>query len=305
MFTIANSIKNAREKIKHLQNDGYAPSIGDIWSIKKVILLDYYMPEFKIICSPKNKFSQWFYADPFCGSGLFSFEDKDLQNEYFPGSALMGAINGSEIGYTDCIFSENDEKNIESLNHRLKNSKHILKNRTFIAKKLDFEHGVDEILKIKKFGVAILVLIDPAGYVPVKWTLMEKLLNEVGIDIILNFYTHRIAQNVSASKQNKGAETNLDDFFGDSNWKNYRVGITKKNLGQKLLQYYLNKVTRISGKTAISIGVNKEGKNRLYDLIVITRSPAGAKVIQYGKKSWMMLQLNLLKENSKYRQVNR
>jgi len=45
-FSISNSIKTARETFAHLNNDGLTTSIGDVWSIKKILLLDYYMPSF-------------------------------------------------------------------------------------------------------------------------------------------------------------------------------------------------------------------------------------------------------------------
>lgn len=284
VFSFRDSIKNARETIQHLKNDSLPPSIGDIWSIKKVILLDYYLPEFKIICSPKNKFKEWIYADPFCGSGLFSFRDKDLKNHFFPGSALLGAVTASKCGYTDCVFSEKEQENIDNLNNRLKSSSHLMNGHTFVAKKLDFEQAIAKILEMKKFGVAILVLVDPAGYIPIKWNLMEKLMKEVGIDIIFNFYTHGIARNVSTSKSNVGIEKNLNEFFGDSNWKKFRDGKDEQKLGQNLLQYYMDKVHASCKKNAIPIGVYKKGKNKLYDLIVITRSPAGTRVIEHCKK---------------------
>jgi hypothetical protein len=39
----------------------------DIWSIKKLIILDSYIKPFVQILR-SNKFKAWYYVDPFCGS---------------------------------------------------------------------------------------------------------------------------------------------------------------------------------------------------------------------------------------------
>lgn len=288
MFTISNSIKTARHTFAHLKNDGLATSIGDIWSIKKILLLDYYMPAFiQIILSPKSNFKECYFADPFCGSGIFTdFKDKELKNEIFPGSSLIGALNASKYGFTDCIFSEIEPKNIDALNSRLQRSRVQLNQKNYSAQTLEFEKAVEKILKIRKYQVAVLVLIDPDGYKPIKWKLMEQLIDQVGVDIILNFYTHRIAQNVSASKKKSEHEQNLNEFFGDEEWKKIRdLPINSNVLGTKLLNYYLEKIRNLkSKKNAIDIGVYKQGNSKLYDLIVITRSSGGAKVIMKAKE---------------------
>lgn len=279
-FSITDSILRARKSFSHINKDGLSNSIGDVWSIKKFLLLDYYMPAFISIVS-KNNFKKIYYADPFCGSGkLAEFKDASLKKQYFPGSALIGALNASELGYTDCIFSEIEEEYVNDLNKRLDASKSIFGGRSYKAKKMDFEAAAKSILQIRKYQVAILVLIDPAAYIPIKWKTMEKLSKEIGIDIIFNFYTHRIAQNVSATKKIKAGEKNLDEFFGDSSWKKIRDGPKTSSLGEKLLELYVKKLRLASRKNVIDIGVYKKGANKLYDLIVITRSSAGAKVIK-------------------------
>ena len=157
VFTISNSIKNGRKNTTHLRNDNLPTSIGDVWSVKKLLLLDYYLPSFKIICNPNNNFHKWYYADPFCGSGIFSFKDPDLKDELFPGSGFIGPLNASKLGYTDCILSDKDGNLVRALNSRLEKSKSQLNNFSYTAKEMDFERAVDEILNVKKFGVAILI----------------------------------------------------------------------------------------------------------------------------------------------------
>jgi three-Cys-motif partner protein len=284
-FSISDSIKRARETFAHLKDDGLTTSIGDIWSIKKMLLLDYYMPSFIQIVS-KNNFNKFYFADPFCGSGIFTdFKDKELKNEIFPGSSLIGALNASELGYTNCIFSESNSSNIEALNSRLAKCKTRLHGKEYTSQKLEFEKAVEKILKMRQYQVAILVLIDPDGYVPIKWKLMEKLIKEVGIDIIFNFYTQGIAHNVSTSKKKSEHEENLNDFFGDDGWKEIRDNrLNANNLGPKLLKYYLDKIQSNSTKFAVDVGVYKQGDSKLYDLILITRSKGGANVMNKAKE---------------------
>ena len=284
-FSISESIINAQRNFKHIHNDGLKESIGNIWSIKKFLLLDYYMPVFIDIVS-KNNFKKFYYADPFCGSGKFAgFKDSILKKKSFPGSALIGALHASSLGYTDCIFSDIKQIYVDSLNIRLKNSKTVLKGISYNAKTMDFESAVNKILSLKGYQVAILVLIDPAAYVPIKWDLMIRLAKKVGIDIIFNFYTHRIAHNVSATKKNNKLEKNLNEFFGNDSWKEIRDGPrTSSSLGEKLLKFYSDRLGMVTNKKVIPIGVYRKGSSKLYDLVIITRSEAGAKVIKDAKK---------------------
>ena len=287
-FSLSKDIESARKTFQHLNNDGLPTSIGDVWSIKKILLLNYYMPVFsKIVLNPKNNFKKCYFADPFCGSGIFSdFKDSELKHEKFPGSSLIGALNASKWNYTDCLFSEENLENINALNSRLAKSVSILNGKKYSAKQLEFKDAVQNILEIKKYQVAILILIDPDGYAAIKWKLMDNLFKQVGVDIILNFYTHRIAQNVSASKKKNENEQNLNEFFGDENWKKIRDNRRNtSNLGSKLLKHYLEKIrNKHPEKMAVAIGVYKNGDNKLYDLILITRSKGGANVMKKAKE---------------------
>ena len=52
----------------------HIPNLG-IWSIKKLIALDYYIEPFVKILK-KNNFKKWIFVDPFAGSGLFKIYDR-------------------------------------------------------------------------------------------------------------------------------------------------------------------------------------------------------------------------------------
>lgn len=284
VFSFQKSIAEARKNVAQIRSDGLKKSTGDIWSIKKLLVLDYYLPSFKLICSPRNNFKAWYYIDPFCGSGLFDFTDRSLKNEVYAGSALIGAINASKHDYTDCILSDTGKENIDALNQRIVSSKTQLNGKIYHAEVRGFQDTVNAVLRMKRFGMAMVVFVDPDGYVPIKWHLMERLVKEVGIDVIFNFMTYTIALNASASKKNPAHEKNLNEFFGDDLWKQHLTIINKNKLGSKLLSYYMSKINKASGKNVVSIGVHREKNKKLYDLLVITRSGAGARVIQTAKE---------------------
>lgn len=278
VYDVTSNIEKLREKIIPIKNDQLTTSTGGEWSIKKLLALNYYMPAFKTICSPKHNFTEWYYVDPFCGSGLIKLKDKELKNERFPGSPFIGMFRAVEKGYTDCILSDKDSQYIADLKTRIENNKTQLKNRTFDVQDIEFEDAVSILEKKKEFGKAFLVFIDPKGYLPVKWSLMNRILqgNKGIIDLIFNFFTYSIAQNVSAAKTTKMQETGLTEFFGDEGWKT-------KNDGDALLEYYCQKIASYGKKVEV-IGVYNEGKTRMYDLIFATRSGGGNKVIKDMKK---------------------
>lgn len=274
VYDITTNIARLREKTLHLQNDKLTTSDGGEWSIKKLLALDYYFPAFKTICSPKNKFNEWYYVDPFCGSGLIKLHEKEIQDEKFPGSSLVGAFAATENNYTDCILSDGKLQSINDLKVRIDNCKNQLSNRTFDVQNIEFEHAVAALEQKKRFGKAFLVFIDPTGYIPIKWSLMDRILKgKMGVvDLIFNFFTSAIAQNASAARTTGHQSQGLTEFFGDEGWKN-------RTTEDALLDYYCQKIASY-GKHVEVIGVYTEGKSRLYDLILATKSEGGENVIR-------------------------
>jgi len=56
--------------------------------LKKEVALHLYIPSYYNII--KNHFKNWYYFDPFCGSGLFEFTKPSiLKGEKFPGSPII------------------------------------------------------------------------------------------------------------------------------------------------------------------------------------------------------------------------
>ena len=272
-YDVVTNIRLWKDRIKHLEKDNLVLSTGGVWSIKKLLALDYYLPAFKTICSPKNKFKEWYYVDPFCGSGLIKLDedDKDLSGQRFPGSAIIGTFGASIENYTDCFLSDIHEESIEVLKIRLGKSQSLLKKKNYEPKTMSFDDAVDFIEKKLSFGRAFLVFIDPIGYKEVKWKLMERLLKKGVVDILFTFMTDMIALNVAGADKNL-SHKGLNEFFGDDGWKNCKNG-------DELLQYYRSKIEGF-GKKTYPIGIYKKGKTKLYDLILATRSTGGGNVLR-------------------------
>src|SRR5438445_2687554 len=228
-------IKYLYEKIQSLKNDKSKTSPGDIWSVKKLLVLDYYLAAFvRIIRSVKSNFKNWYYVDPFCGSGLISFKD-ELKDERFPGSPMVAALRAEELPFTDYLLSDIDENTIKALSKRLLTNKKLVGNRTYDPQVMDFATSVGTIEKKKQFGNAFLIFIDPNGYKEIRWDLMKRLLNIETADIIFTFITSFIALNRSKADGDLETAKSLDAFFGDDEWTNYRGG-------EELLALYRKKM---------------------------------------------------------------
>jgi len=270
-------IRYLYEKIQTMKNDKLKISPGDIWSIKKLLVLDYYLGAFvKIIRSPRSNFTNWYYVDPFCGSGLITFKD-DLKDERFPGSPMVAALRAKDYSFTDYLLSDIDADSIQALGSRLVANKTHVGNRKYDPKVQSFSDVVGNVEKMKQFGNAFLIFIDPTGYKEIRWDLMKKLLDIRTADIIFTFMTYAIAFNKSkADGGDVVTAHSLDEFFGSSEWTNC-------NDGDELLALYRTKIEQ-SGKKTFVIEVFKKGESKLYDIILATRSSGGGNVVESASK---------------------
>jgi three-Cys-motif partner protein len=269
-------IRYLYEKIQNLKNDGLKTSPGDIWSVKKLLVLDYYLGAFvKIIRNPKWKFKNWYYVDPFCGSGLIKFKE-DLKDERFPGSPMVAALRATELPFTDYLLSDIDKDSIKALDTRFSANKTLVGNRKYEPKVMDFASSVRNVEDKKQFGNAFLIFIDPTGYKDIKWELMERLLKIETADIILTFMTSFIALNRSKADSDIETAKSLDELFGNTEWTNCRGG-------EELLSLYRKRM-ETTGKKTYVIGVFMKGESKLYDMILATRSTGGGKVVESATK---------------------
>ena len=261
------------EKIQVLKNDGLLTSPGNVWSIKKLLFLDYYIAGFvTIIKSPKSKFKKLFFVDTHCGTGLIKLKD-ELDGEFFPGSSMVAALRADQYLFTDYLFSDNDEDSINALSKRLKANKELVGKRGYDPQMLDFNDAVDKAMKKKEWGTAFLFFIDSVGYKEIKWSSMQKIINIQTADIIFTFMTYTIERNRPIADGNAKTAQTFDDFFGDSEWKKFKTG-------QELLDLYRRKLES-TGKSTYVIEVFKKGEIKLYDIIFVSRSTGAANVVDH------------------------
>lgn len=271
-----NRIRILVEQIFTIRDDNLKISPGQIWSIKKLLVLDYYVGAFVKIIRNNSNFKNWYYVDTHCGSGLIGFQDKDLKEERFPGSPMLVSLRASEYPFTDYIFADEDPESIHALNTRLIVMRPLVGNREYLPVVSEFANTVQRALALKQFGNAFLIFIDPTGYTEIKWDLMKSLLQIPTADIIFTFMTYSIALNKENATDNDATATSLNEFYGNSNWLVCKDGNALVELYKTQLEQYKKRV--------YTIPVFQTGERKLYDILIATNSTGGGNVIEYARK---------------------
>lgn len=267
-------IKTLVDKIQNIKNDGFDISYGEVWSIKKHLLLDYYTRAFVTII--RKHFTKWYYVDTHCGSGVIGFKDKALANERFPGSPLIVAMRGPEFPFHEYIFSDIEKTSIDILQQRLQALGPVIKNLNYSFNAIDFAKTVDLVESRKQRGNAFLIFIDPTGFAEINWNLMERLLKIDTTDIIFTFMTYAIAFNRSKANGDVITAQTLREFFGNDHWNNCKDG-------EALAELYRQQISKFRKYTAL-IPVYQTGERLLYHMIIATNSKGGANVFDSAKK---------------------
>ena len=270
-----NRIKILVDGVQTLKNDGLNLSPGDLWSIKKLLLLDYYVKPFVTIIK-KNNFTNWYYVDTHCGPGLIGFQGKDLENERFPGSPLIAALRGKEYHFHEYIFSDIKEEEVSLLKERLSRLKPLTGDLKYSFNPTGFEKTVALIETKKARGNAFLIFIDPTGFKEITWKLMKRLLNIETADIIFTFMTYAIAFNKSKACGDTTIAQLIDAFFGNSDWNGCENG-------EALAESYRRQMLKYK-RYAYIIPVYKAGESIVYHMIIATNSKGGSNVFDDARK---------------------
>ncbi len=265
------------DKIQSIKNDGLDVSYGEVWSIKKHLLLDYYVGAFvRIISSKRFNFKKWYYVDTHCGSGVIGFKEKTLSNERFPGSPLIVALRGSEFPFHEYVFSDIEQTSVDTLKRRLKALEPTIGKLNYSFNIIDFAKTVALVETKNQHGNAFLIFVDPTGFTEINWSLMERLLKIGTADIIFTFMTYGIAFNRSKAEGDPVTAQSFNEFFGNDNWKNYSDG-------GELAELYRKQMAKFKTHTAL-IPVYQTGERLLYHMIIATNSRGGANVFDSAKK---------------------
>ena len=263
------------QKIKLIKDDDQQVSPGKIWSIKKLLALDYYIAATHVIF--KKNFNKWCFVDTHCGSGLIGFKDKLLKDEKFPGSPLIATLRNETHPFSDYLMSDTSDESINTLKERLLKLKTNVGNRTYSPKIRSFSETAQIVKDMDSgWGNVFLVFIDPTRYTDLQWKDVEKLLSIDKADIFINFMSYSVALNrPHALKQEESAKT-FDNVFGTTEWR-------KCNSQDELVELY-KKQLRTKKEFIEEIPIFRAGENILYHLIFASNNQKGAgRIMTYTK----------------------
>ena len=260
-------ISNLVQQIAPLKNDGHTVSPGQIWSIKKLLTLDYYIAATHDIF--KKHFENWYFVDTHCGSGLIGFSDDLLKDVRFPGSPLIATLRNEKNPFSDYIMSDIEEDSIRILKERLLKLKHSVGGRTYSPKVRSFSKTVETVKdKDSGWGNAFLIFIDPTGYTDLQWTDIEKLLSIEKADIFINFMSYSVALNRPHAERHEEYAKTFDSIFGTSDWRECKDQ-------NELVELYMRQI-KTKKQVVEKISVYKAGENKLYTLIFASNNKRGA-----------------------------
>lgn len=272
-------------KIDLIKNDGELTSPGQIWSIKKLLALDYCIEGFVTIF--RKYFKKWYYVDTHCGSGLIGFED-ELSGERFPGSPIIAALRSIDYPFTDYLLSDIDTNSITALDHRLRTLRPMIGSHAHNLQVRSFEDTVNLVESMQQYGTSFLIFIDPQGFSEIRWNLMERLLRIRTADIFFTFMTPYIAMQRTNAESDPAYEPTLNEFFGDQTWRG-------QSNGSELLDRYIEKIRQFKDYV-FDIPVFRAGESRLYDVIIATNSKGAGNIIDYARKIMETTSTELIKD---------
>lgn len=264
------------EKIDLIKNDGGMTSPGRIWSIKKLLALDYYIASTHAIF--KKNFDDWYYVDTHCGSGMIGFDDDELLKlERFPGSPLIAALRNKQKPFSDYFLSDIDKNSVLVLNDRLKKLKVFVGNRNYSPAVRSFSDSAKEIKRMESWGKVFLIFVDPEGYSDLQWIDVKQLLSIDRADVFITFMSYGIALNRPHAQQGTESEKTFDNVFGTTEWR-------ECSNQSELLELYLKQIRTLKEYVEV-IPIFRAGENKLYDLIFASNNPKGAgSVMAYIKR---------------------
>ena len=263
-------IKFLYENAKNFDDGGsYTKSLG-IWSLKKLIALDYYIKPFIKILK-ENNFKKCYYVDPFSGTGLIK-----INNHIFPGSPLIPLLRMKEgIVFDKYFFSDKNKNSIDILGERVRKGDKI---SDIVTEKNNFKDTIEKLFTGEKpeswKDKGYLVFLDPYGFT-VDWKSMERILKSGAVDLMFTCVTWAINWN----RNNKNSKKSLTEYFGDDSWKDINNSDEFVNrYRQKIEQLgYLNKYKTYT----IDI---ETLRGQRFDLILASQSPGAGHVLKYIKE---------------------
>jgi len=203
-YTKSEDTKKIIESSKIINEEGF-----DLWSFKKLILLEYYIKPYLSILLNRNY--KCFFIDFFSSCGANKIEGEEITSIGSPIiSLLKGVIPNKSKNrnnrFHKWFFIDNQEdyckalecriiKTLEIINKRYKEKLKINEDVKILCGDCN-EKIIDIIKDIKKEEnnkIAVLAFIDPYTFTNIKWKTWEKLLDLTYVDIIFTFTLHFVS----------------------------------------------------------------------------------------------------------------
>src|SRR3989344_6461764 len=211
-YTKSEDAQKIIESSKITNEEGF-----DLWSFKKLILLEYYIKPYLSILL--NRDYKCFFIDFFSSCGANKIEGEEIISIGSPIiSILKGIIPNKSKNrnnrFHKWFFIDNQEKYCKALESRVIKTLEIInekyKERLEINKDIkilcgDCNKKVDEVIEelekeAEKNKIAVLAFIDPYTFSNIEWKTWEKLLKLKYVDIIFTFPTNTIKRGIPVCK---------------------------------------------------------------------------------------------------------
>lgn len=288
---VKEDLLSLREHIAHF-DDGLEISTDkhDIWSIKKLLILRYYVPGFlKII--RKYNYETIHYVDLFAGSGFIKIKEKLM-----PGTPLVPLLttkeivtDGNKLFFDQYHLADTNGKYVEALTSR-SNALGVGLPTHISVERQDFQTSVENIFPeipptwAESKKNAYLVMLDPYGF-DVTWEHLCRILKSGAVDVIIYFPTRMISWN---QLKDQSAEK-LTKMYGNNDWvifssedefvEKYCENIQKIHVAWKPMKTKTFEVN--AGKTK-------------YHLICVSRSEGALSIFSDMKKLFDSVDVKLL-----------
>ena len=251
---------------KKKASDGLPLRCVGEWSKDKHYYLQRYIDIFTT--AMKNKWDLC-YIDLFTGPGKCKIRETEKEID---GSPLISL----KFPFKKYIFAELDQSVLASLQKRCKSNQDNVK---FIQG--DCNNNINEIVENIPSGALSLVFIDPTG-LDINFDTICKLTENKQIDLIINF-PEGMAIRRNLRRFIESSHCKLDDFIGDTQWRNLFNQETKFDevkATRKIMDYYRNKLNVIGyteTKTGEEIYTIKSSTNSpLYLLLFASKHALGS-----------------------------
>lgn len=259
------------EKIKPLLNiaavdDSKFASVGNLWSVRKELFIDQYIPPFVNIIQKRR--SRWHYFDPFCGSGIIKLELPNHSTVNFPGSPMI-AYRQHELGkrFTEYHLSDADKKSISSLKKLLDDA---YPSNAVTPTTQKFSESYKFVDNLDREADAVLAIIDPKGYKDIPWEYIKHVLKFPTLDAVITVMTSGIHRNIANKSQD---DSGLTEFFGSEDWQQF-------DSGHQVVEKYAENIKNHTKKDVRILSIDNKDQN-LYDLLLITKSKGGMNAMEH------------------------